>query len=128
MAAWTADELTRMGAAEEIQVAPQRADGSLGERVTVWIVHSGDALYVRSAVRGQSATWYRGVRQTHRGRIWVAGIQRDVDFLEADDPVNDEVDSAYRTKYRRYTGRILNSCLAPEARATTLQVIPQSRS
>jgi hypothetical protein len=48
-----------------------------------------------------------------------------VRFEEADPLVNDQVDAAYRTKYRRYAGRILNSCLTPEARATTLRLEPR---
>lgn len=128
MAAWTTEELSKIGTAEEIQIAPQRRDGSLRERVTIWAVHLGDGIYVRSAVRGRNAAWYRSVKQTHRGRIWAGGLQKDVDFLDGDTAANDEVDSAYRTKYRRYAGRILNSCLTSEARETTLRVMPHNHS
>lgn len=124
MTAWTTNELNKIGSAEEIQVAPQRPDGKLRERVTVWAVRHGDSIYIRSAVRGRNAAWYRGVGQTHRGRVWGSGVQKDVDFVDAGDQVNDEVDAAYRAKYRRYAGRILNSCLTPEARSTTLRVMP----
>lgn len=125
MAAWTGDELKRIGSAEEIQIAAQRPDGTLRDRVTVWAVRQGDAIYVRSAVRGRNAAWYQGVKRAHRGRIWADRIQKDVEFVEADSGVNDDVDAAYRTKYQRYGGRILNSCLTPEARSTTLQVTPR---
>ena len=125
--AWTSDdELNKIGSAEEIQVAPQRRDGTLQDRVTVWAVRHADAIYIRSAVKGRHAAWYRSVEQTHRGRIWGGRIQKDVAFGDANEQVNDEVDAAYRSKYRRYAGRILNSCLTPEARSTTLQVMPAS--
>jgi hypothetical protein len=109
---------------EEVELAPQRRDGSLRPRVTVWLVRAGDDLYVRSAVRGRDAAWYRGVLETHRGRLWAGGLETDVDFVAADQKVNDEVDAAYRSKYRRYAGRVLDSCLTAEARSTTLLVLP----
>lgn len=124
MTGWTTGELNKIGSAEEIRIAPQRRDGSLRERVTVWAVRHGESIYVRSAVRGRDAAWYRGVEETHRGRVWGGGIQKDVEFVNADDQANDEVDAAYRAKYRRYSGRILNSCLTPEARSTTLRLMP----
>ena len=56
------------------------------------------------------------------GRIWAGRLERDVTFEEADSGINDEIDAAYRSKYRRYAGRILNSVLTPEARSTTLRL------
>jgi hypothetical protein len=85
----------------------------------------GDDLYVRSAVRGRNAAWYRTVEKTHEGRLWGGYVEKDVSFIDAGGDVDDEVDTAYRAKYRRYTGRILNSCLSPEARSTTLRVEPR---
>jgi len=116
--------LDAVAAEEEVELAPQRRDGSLGPRVTVWLVRAGDDLYVRSAVKGRNAAWYRGVLETHRGRIWAGGTPKDVDFVDADPKVNDEVDAAYRSKYRRYAGPVLDSCLTAQARATTLRVTP----
>ena len=96
--------------------------------MTVWLVRAGDDLYVRSAVKGRDAAWYRGVLETHRGRIWGGGMEIDVDFVTAGPKVNDEVDAAYRSKYRRYAGPVLESCLTAEARATTLRVTPARAS
>ena len=126
MISWAGDELTRMGNAEEVQIAPSRRDGTLRESVTVWAVRHGDDLYIRSAVKGRNAAWYRGAQETHEGRIWAGGIVKDVTFVNAGPDLNDEVDAAYRAKYRRYAGRILNSCLTPEARSTTIKVVPRS--
>ena len=91
----------------------------------MWLVRSGDDMYVRSAVKGRSAAWYRGVLETNQGRIWAGRVEKDVSFVAAEPAVFDEVDAAYRSKYRRYAGRILNSCLTPEARATTLKLLPR---
>ena len=111
---WKEDELRTIGSSEEIQIAPRRRDGTLRARLTIWAVSQGDAVYIRSAVKGRSATWYRATEDTHQGRIWAGGIHRDVEFVKADNQVNDEIDAAYRVKYRRYAGPILNSCLTPE--------------
>ena len=123
MAAWGKDELERFARTEEVEITPRRPDGSLSKPVTVWAVRSGEDLYVRS-VRGRNGAWYRAVHDSHRGRLSAGRQEKDVTFEEADASVNDEVDAAYRTKYRRYAGRVLNSCLTPEARSTTLRVLP----
>ncbi|MEO8745849.1 MAG: DUF2255 family protein [Candidatus Dormiibacterota bacterium] len=48
-----------------------------------------------------------------------------VTFVEADGHPNDEVDASYRAKYRRYAERILDSVLTPEARSTTMKLVPR---
>jgi hypothetical protein len=125
MTAWTRLELDSVGGAEEIEVAPRRRDGSLRDPVTVWVVRSGEGIYVRSAVKGRNAAWYRTVRETHEGRLSAGRVAKDVRLVDADPALNDEVDAAYKTKYRRYEGRILNSCVSAEARSTTLRIDPR---
>ena len=61
MTTWTPDELDRIGDAEEIEIASQRPDGSLAPYVIIWVVRSGEDLYVRSA-HG------RGLHVVPRGR------------------------------------------------------------
>jgi hypothetical protein len=124
MTAWAKDELSKIGGAEEVEVAALSRDGSVRNRVTIWTVREGEDLYVRS-VRGRSGAWFRAVQGSKDGRIWAAGLQRDIRFEEAGAGINDEIDAAYRSKYRRYAGRILNSVLTPEARATTLRLVPR---
>jgi hypothetical protein len=125
MIAWTSDELARIGKAEELQVASRRRDGTLRKPVTIWVVPDSESLYVRS-VNGRTSAWFRGVQETHEGRIRAGGIEKDVTFVEADPEINEKVDAAYRTKYRRYAGSILNSVLTPQARSATIQVAPRS--
>jgi len=127
MTAWKSDELATIGAAEEMQIAPFRRDGAPGKLVTVWVVRHGDDLYVRS-VRGRSGHWFRGTQERHEGRIRVGRVQQDVRFIDAEHGVEDEIDAAYRAKYRRYAGSILNSVLTPEARSTTIKLVPRSSS
>ena len=125
MAGWTADELRRIGETEEVDVAAAEADGTWHNRVTIWLVRARDDLYVRSAVRGRKAAWYRAVKKTHTGMLWAGSVYKDIRFVEADSNLNEEIDAAYRSKYRRYAGRILNSCLTDEARATTMKLTPR---
>jgi hypothetical protein len=125
MTQWTSDQLDEFGEAEEVQVASVGRDGKLRKAVTVWVVRHGDNLYVRS-VRGRSGLWFRGTQERHEGRIRAKGVQQDVDFVDADHDIADEIDAAYRTKYRRYVGRILNSVLTPEARSSTMKLVPRS--
>ncbi len=128
MTAWTPDELTKIGSAEEVQIASLRRDGTIRKPVTVWVVRDDGHLYIRSAVKGRNAAWFGGVQETHEGRIRAGGVEIDVSFVAADHDIDDDVDAAYRAKYRRYAGRILNSVLTPEARSTTIKLVPRSRS
>jgi hypothetical protein len=97
----------------------------MGKPVTVWVVRHGDDLYVRS-VAGPSGHWFRGTRDRQEGWIRAGGVQQDVTFVDADHDIDGEVDGAYRAKYRRYAGRILNSVLTPQARSATLKLVPRA--
>ena len=66
MATWTQEELTRVGDAEELDIGARRPDGSLRPFVTIWVVRSGDSLYVRS-VKGPDGVWYQGAVSTRTG-------------------------------------------------------------
>ena len=124
MTQWTSDQLDRVARAEEVQIASVRRDGVLSKPVTVWAVRHGDDIFVRS-VRGRSAHWFRGTEERHEGRIRAGGVQQEVTFTDADHNLDDEVDAAYRAKYRRYAGSILDSVLTPEARSTTIKLVPR---
>ncbi len=127
MGEWTSAELDRIAAAEELQLASARRDGTLRTPVTIWVVRRGDDLYVRSA-NGRTGAWFRGALVRHEGRIRAGGVERDVAFVEAGDDVNDAVDAAYRAKYRRYADNYLPPILRPEARAATLRLVPRQRA
>ena len=122
--AWTSDELSKIGAAEELQMAPLRQDGSLRKAVTVWVVRQGDDLFVRS-VNGRTAAWFRGVQVRHEAHIHAGGVDKDVLLVETNDR-NDAIETAYRTKYRRYDADVVNSDLTPQARAATLKLVPRA--
>jgi hypothetical protein len=127
MTQWTSDQLDKVGRAEELQIASIQRDGTLRSPVTIWSVRHGDDLYVRS-VRGRSGHWFRGIQERHEGWIRAGGVQQDVTFVDADHDIDGELDAAYRAKYRRYAGSVLNSVLTPEARSTTIKLVPRSTS
>ena len=58
MTGWTEEELSRIGEANELQLASRRHDGALRPYVTMWAVRAGDELYVRSAY-GPDNPWFR---------------------------------------------------------------------
>jgi hypothetical protein len=93
--------------------------------VTIWVVRHGDDLYVRSW-RGLSGRWFRSAQQTHEGHIRAGGVDKDVTFVDADPDINDAIDAAYRSKYRRYAGSYVPPMLSPDARATTLKLVPHA--
>jgi hypothetical protein len=125
MTQWTSDQLDKIGRAEEVQIASVGRDGTLRKPVTVWVVRHDDDLYMRS-VRGPGGHWFRGTQERHEGHIRAGAVQQDVTFVDAGHDIDAEVDAAYRAKYRRYTGNILNSVLTPEARSTTVKLVPRS--
>src|SRR5258708_39842631 len=113
MTAWTSDELEKIAAADELQIAPRRSDGTLRNPVTIWVVRHGDDLYARS-VNGRTAAWFRGTQDRHEGHIQAGGVPKDVTFVDADPALNDALDVAYRTKYRRYAKGIVDSLVTPQ--------------
>jgi hypothetical protein len=126
MTTWTSDELNKIGEAEELEIASLRSDETLRKPVTIWVVRVGDNIYVRS-VNGRTSNWFRGVQDQHEGRIEAGGVEKDVTFAEVDaGDVNDDIDAAYRSKYRRYAASIVNSTLTAQARAATIKLAPRS--
>jgi hypothetical protein len=123
MAGWTNDEVDRVGAAEELDLASVRRDGTLRRPVTMWVVRDGDDLYVRS-VKGRGSSWFRGAQNRHEAHIRAGDVERDVTLVETND-VDDELDTAYHTKYGRRYPSIVPSIVAPEARAATLKLVPR---
>jgi hypothetical protein len=124
MSAWTADELARIGKATELQIASRRRDGSLRPFVTIWVVRSGDDLYVRSAY-GYENGWFQRALSSGEGRIRAAGLERDVTFEEPGSAVDGDLHAAYHAKYDRYGPSIVGTVVSPEAARSTLRLVPR---
>ena len=123
MTAWTNEELDRIADADELEIASLRRDSTLRRPVVIWVVRHGDDLYVRS-VRGSAGGWYRGTRERGEGHIRAGGVDKDVAFVDADHDIDDELDAVYREKYRRYAAAPVDSITSPEARSTTIKLMP----
>jgi hypothetical protein len=84
----------------------------------------GDDIYVRS-VNGRTSDWFRGVQTRHEGHIRAGGVEKDVTFVEeSDSNINDQIDAAYASKYRRYAS-IISSINSSTARSATLRLVPR---
>ncbi len=125
MTTWTSDELDRIGNADELRLATSRADGSLRNPVTIWVVRHGDDLYIRS-YRGPSGSWFGRARERREGRIQVGGVDKDVSLTDADHDLDDQLDAAYRAKYLRHSSTYVDPMVAPQARATTIKLVPRA--
>lgn len=124
MASWTGDELNKIGAADELEIAGLRRDGRLRKSRTIWVVQVGDELYVRS-VRGRGSDWFRGVLTRHEGRIQAGGVEKDVTFVEVDDPaLHPQIDAVYWKKYGHYPKEYVDACVTPQAKAATIKIVP----
>jgi hypothetical protein len=127
MTAWTDVELRRIGEAQELQLASERPDGTLRRYVTMWVVHAGDELYVRSA-HGADNPWFRRAKTSGKGRIRAGGLERDVAFAEAAPGVQVDIDAAYHAKYDRYGPEIVGTVVGSQAHDLTIRLVPRSPS
>jgi len=120
---WTTDELERIGAADELEVASRRADGTLRSFVTIWVVRSGDAIYIRSA-HGPENSWFRRALSSPPRRIRAGGVESGVAFTVPASDVHAALDAAYRSKYASYPVEYVDPVADELAATATLLVTP----
>jgi hypothetical protein len=125
MSAWKDPELSDIGAADELRIAPRRRDGSLQRPRIIWAIRHGDDIYVRS-VNGPDGAWFRGVQATHEGHASAGSVDVDVVLEDADHALDDEIDAAYRRKYG-WSSNAVERITSPEARSTTLRLVPSEQ-
>ena len=121
---WTTQELTRIGRAQELQLASTRLDGTLRPFVTMWVVQAGDDVYVRSAY-GPDNPWFVRARASGAGRIRAGGVERDVTFEEADPGAHTDIDAAYHAKYDRHGPAIVGTVVGPLTWDVTIRLVPR---
>lgn len=124
MTAWSADELARVGRADELQIASRRPNGTLCPFVTIWAVRAGDDIYVRSA-HGYDNPWFQRALRSGAGRIRAGGVEHDVRFEAPGPEVAGEVSAAYHAKYDRYGRAMVGTVVSPEAVRSTLRLVPR---
>jgi hypothetical protein len=123
--AWTADELSRLSVAEELEITSARADGTLRSWTPIWVVVADGQVYVRTWHRRDTGWFGRAVR-SGRARVRVPGVELDVrvDDLGASGPGRGDVDAAYLHKYGRYGSGTVQRMVTDEAVAATLRLQP----
>ncbi|MFC9917259.1 DUF2255 family protein [Agromyces binzhouensis] len=125
---WTEDQLDRVGAADQLEVASVRDDGSLRPFTTVWVARVGDELFIRSAY-GPENGWYKRAKEAGVGRIKSAGVIRDVAFVPvpADDTaLHAALDAEYSRKYGpHHAAHVTATVLGDDVRGVTLRLDAQ---
>ena len=122
MTAWTQDELHRIAGADDLHISPLREDGkTYGTPTWIWSVAVDGRLFVR-AYNGRNSRWYRAAIRQKAGRIIAAGLTREVTFEPIEGATNDQVDQAYRAKYRG--SPYLEPMIGERARGATVLVTP----
>jgi hypothetical protein len=121
---WSSEALERIGRADELVIAAQRADGTFRRPVPIWVVCVGEQVYVRTWYRRDTG-WFGQVVDSRRARIGVPGLEVDVvveDVGEDRTEVRAGVDDSYRTKYRHDGGSSADCMATDAAAATTLRL------
>ena len=124
MTAWAQDELQKIAEADDLHIAPFRADGlTYGTPTWIWSVAVDGDLYVR-AYHGQSSRWYQAAMRQKAGRVLAGRLTKEVAFEPVDADINDRINEAYRVKYRG--SPYLNPMIGARARAATVRVTPRN--
>lgn len=117
------EELKQIDEANDLHIAPFRADGkTYGTPTWIWVVVVDESLYVR-AYNGVNSKWYKSAVKQKAGRIIAAGMTKEVVFEPAQGDMNNVIDEAYKKKYSN--SPYLASMIGGRAKAATIKIIPQ---
>jgi hypothetical protein len=123
MANWSEEELRRLADTDDLHISPFRGDGTTyGTPTWIWSVVVDDELFVR-AYNGQNSSWYQSAIAQKAGRITAAGMTKEVSFEPVDGLINDRINEAYRTKYKK--SAYLDPMIGNRARSATVKVTPR---
>jgi hypothetical protein len=128
---WSAQELERIGDADELRIAVERSDGTLRPWVPIWVICADDQVYVRTWYRRDTG-WFGHVLNSRRARIRVPDLEITVAVQDlgnsTDEGLRARVDGAYRDKYGRYGGTSVAGMVNDSAATTTLRLVPETSS
>src|ERR1700686_5917456 len=123
MSNWIEAELAQIATADDLHVSPFREDGvTHGTPTWIWSVVVDGALYVR-AYNGRNSRWHKAAMTQKAGRVRVIGIEKDVIFEPVEGEIQEQIDSAYRTKYAG--SPYLDPMIGSRARAATVKIKPR---
>ena len=123
MTDWTAQAVRELESTQEVHLATRRKDGSLRSPRIIWVVTSGDRVFIRSS-NGRDAAWFRAAIATGAGQIRARSAAYDVTFTQVHDETDlAATDSGYRGKYGHYAS-IVDHLEEASPRAATLEVHP----
>ena len=121
MSSWRKNELKRIAGTDDLHISPFREGMTLGTPTWIWSVVVNDSLYVR-AYNGMASRWYKAAMQQKRGRITAAGVTTNVAFEPVNGPINDDIDEAYREKYKN--SPYLQPMISTRSRSATVRIEP----
>ncbi|MEJ2860712.1 DUF2255 family protein [Actinomycetospora flava] len=121
---WTPQTLERIAAADELEIAVRRPDGTLRRPTPIWVVTADDHVYVRTWYR-RGTGWFGRVLASRRARVHVPSVDADVTVDDLGTTSREIVDDAYRAKYGRYGAGSVDRMVGDEAAATTLRLDPE---
>jgi hypothetical protein len=128
--AWSSEQLQRLGASDELEIAVRRADGTLGRWVPIWVVCVGEHVFVRTWHRRPNG-WFGDALVSQRARIRVSDVCADVTVTDVGEDSPDlraGVDDAYLGKYSHYDRATVDRMVSDPAAATTLWLRPDPGS
>jgi len=123
MAECPKEELRKIAEADDLHIAPFREDGkTYGTPTWIWSVAVDGHLYVRG-YNGKKSRWYQAAVMQKVGRILAAGMTKEVTFEPIDGALNDQIDDAYRAKYKG--SPYLDPMIGPRSRSATVRITPR---
>ncbi len=114
------EDIIQIAQHDDFHIAPFREDGkTYGTPTWIWSVMVDNKLYVR-AYYGTGSRWYQAAIRQKAGKIEAAGMVKKVAFEPVSGVINDEIDEAYREKYKG--SPYLQAMIGRRARAATVRV------
>lgn len=97
--AWDAQTLAQINQADDLKIAPERANGKTGTPTWIWEVVVDGRLFVRP-YNGKNSSWYQSAMAYKKGIIIAAGKTHTVEFAPVTDAaLIQQVSAAYKSKY-----------------------------
>ncbi len=120
---WNIETLAKMDQADDLKIAPYRADGkTVGTPTWIWEVVVDGRLFVR-AYSGTRSRWYQAAMAQQSGQIHAIGKVFNVRFAAIhDEALNTRIDGVYRKKYA--TSRYMVHMIDAGAKAATVEILP----